>query len=74
MMTYFKRKDYDKSITNNVSDFEPGDIISWELSPGVTHIGILLSGKDVYHNMGPGSTIESDFLFRHRIIGLYRIV
>jgi uncharacterized protein YijF (DUF1287 family) len=73
IMTYFKRQHYDLTITTSGKDYLPGDIVCWELSPGVTHIGILLENQDVFHNMGPTSRIESDFLFSHKIIGHYRI-
>jgi uncharacterized protein YijF (DUF1287 family) len=73
IMTYFKRQRYDVAMTTNGKDYLPGDIVCWELSPGVTHIGIVLENQDVFHNMGPTSRIESDFLFSHKIIGHYRI-
>lgn len=73
IMKYFERMGYTKPITAAVSDYKPGDIVCWELSPGVTHIGIVLENGDVFHNMGPASRIESGFLFAHEIIGHYRI-
>lgn len=73
IMKYFGRKGYDAGITDNDNDYQPGDIVCWELSPGITHIGIVLDKGNVFHNMGPSSRIESDFLFAHRIIGHYRI-
>ena len=73
IMKYFQRKGYALPISNNASDYQPGDIVTWKLSPGVTHIGILVNNLDVFHNMGPTSRIESDFLFSHKIIGHYRI-
>lgn len=73
IMTYFKRQNYDVGITTNGKDYLPGDIVCWELSPGITHIGIVLENQDVFHNMGPTSRIESRFLFSHKIIGHYRI-
>ena len=73
IMKYFERKGYGMSITKSASDYQPGDIVTWELSPGVTHIGIILENQDVFHNMGPTSRIERGFLFSHRIIGHYRI-
>ena len=73
IMTYFERQGYTMPITNIANDYQPGDIVTWELSPGTTHIGIVLEKQDVFHNMGPTSRIESDFLFTHKIIGHYRI-
>ena len=73
IMKYFERNGFSKSITKNAIDYQPGDIITWELSPGITHIGIVLENENVFHNMGPSSRIESGFLFSHKILGHYRI-
>lgn len=73
IMRYFERKGYGKNINNNQADYQPGDIVCWELSPGVTHIGIVLDNGNVFHNMGPASRIESGFLFSYTIIGHYRV-
>lgn len=73
IMKYFERNGFSKSITKNAIDYQPGDIVTWELSPGITHIGIVLENEDVFHNMGPSSRIEGGFLFSHKILGHYRI-
>jgi uncharacterized protein YijF (DUF1287 family) len=73
IMKYFERKGYAITITTSERDYLPGDVVTWELSPGVTHIGIVLDKGNVFHNMGPTSRIESDFLFSHKIIGHYRL-
>lgn len=73
IMTYFKRKQYDVKITTSGKDYLPGDIVCWNLSSGKTHIEIVLENQDVFHNIGPTSRIESDFLFSCTIIGHYRI-
>ena len=73
IMKYFQRRGYSLPTTTNANDYLPGDIVTWELSPGITHIGIVLQNQDVFHNMGPSSRVESGFLFSHRIIGHYRI-
>ena len=69
LMTYFRRKGYE--ITNR--QFQPGDIVCWNLSGGINHIGIFLEDETVFHNMGPASCIEKNFLFRYPIIGHYRV-
>ena len=68
-----KRKNADGTISLRLDIYKPGDIVTWCLSTGTTHIGIVLENQDVFHNMGPTSRIESGFLFSHRIIGHYRI-
>ncbi len=73
IMRYFERQGYSIGVSILAGDYLPGDIVTWELSPGVTHIGIVLKNQDVFHNIGPASRIENDFLFSHSIIGHYRI-
>jgi uncharacterized protein YijF (DUF1287 family) len=73
IMKYFERQGYSLTLTNDATDYKPGDIVTWTLSPGITHIGIVLENQDVFHNMGPTSRIDRDFLFSHKIIGHYRI-
>ncbi len=73
IMKYFEKSGYSLSITSTEEDYLPGDIVTWELSPGITHIGIVLDRGNVFHNMGPTSRVESGFLFSHTIIGHYRL-
>lgn len=71
IMKYFERMGYSKKLD---ADYQSGDIVCWELSPGTTHIGILLNKNgDVYHNMGPKASITSNFLFEYPIIGHYNL-
>lgn len=75
IMQYFSNMGYAKPMTKNMNDYEPGDIICWTLSPGHTHIGILLNKHgDVYHNMGPKATVSEGFLFTYEMLGHYRII
>jgi uncharacterized protein YijF (DUF1287 family) len=73
IMTYFERKRYALPLNRNISDYHPGDIVTWELSPGVTHIGICLKNGDIYHNIGPWARIDKEYLFTHKLIGHYRV-
>jgi len=80
IMKYFDRMGYSYSFSGKIENdlkyifYQPGDIVCWELSPGITHIGIVLNTHgDVYHNMGPQAMISEDFLFNYKIIGHYRI-
>lgn len=79
LMTYFTRQGKSLSITNNAADYQPGDVVSWELSSGIDHIGIvtnmLSESPDRYlivHNIGAGTRIE-DVMFAWTIKGHYRI-
>ena len=78
LMTYFDRQGKSVPISNNREDYLPGDIVAWELSDGIEHIGILTnlwSEPDkhclVIHNIGAGAHVE-DVLLNWKIIGHYR--
>lgn len=78
LTTYFDRRNKSLPISNNRNDYLPGDVVAWELSDGVEHIGILTnlwSEPDkhclVVHNIGAGARVE-DVLFAWKIIGHYR--
>jgi uncharacterized protein YijF (DUF1287 family) len=73
IMRFFERKGYGLPVTDNIADYEPGDIVTWQLGGKLTHIGICLENGDIYHNIGPQAKIDKAFLFQHRIIGHYRI-
>jgi uncharacterized protein YijF (DUF1287 family) len=77
LMVYFGRFGTEKAITTNPEDYEPGDIICWRLSNGMTHIGMMIEQKSddgyrykIVHNIGSGQIAE-DILFDFEIIGHY---
>lgn len=79
LMTYFKRQGKSLAISDSAADYQPGDIIAWELSSGIDHIGIvtnmLSNSEDRYlivHNIGAGTRIE-DVMFAWTIKGHYRV-
>jgi len=41
LMTYFRRKGYQLSISEKPRHYLAGDIVAWDLGGGVTHIGII---------------------------------
>ncbi|MPL79736.1 hypothetical protein SDC9_25620 [bioreactor metagenome] len=78
LMTFFSRHGYVKKITYNPNDYEPGDIVCWDLGKGITHIGIVSKIKSldknrylIVHNIGEGQVLE-DCLFEFKIIGHYQ--
>lgn len=78
LTTYFDRQGKSLPITNERADYLPGDVVAWELSDGVEHIGIvtnLSSEADehylIVHNIGAGARVE-DVLLAWKIIGHYR--
>jgi uncharacterized protein len=79
LMTFFARKGKTLPITNGPADYTPGDIVTWDLGAGQTHIGIVVdvpSDEDparwqIMHNIGAGPRIQ-DALFAWQITGHYR--
>lgn len=78
LMCFFKRHGAAQPITENASEYLPGDVVSWRLTNGLTHIGIVVDKKStdgkrrmIVHNIGAGQVVE-DCLFRFTIIGHYR--
>ena len=78
LMAYFRRRGKSLPISYNATDYQPGDIVAWDLSTGIDHIGIvtnmLSDSKDRYlivHNIGAGTRVE-DVLFDWTIKGHYR--
>jgi uncharacterized protein YijF (DUF1287 family) len=78
LATFFTRKGKSLPVTRRGGDYRPGDIITWRLSSGVPHIGVVsdvpVRGSDrflVVHNIGSGAQIE-DVLFAYALSGHYR--
>ena len=78
LMTFFARHGHVKKITNDPKDYQPGDIVAWNLGGGLTHIGIVVNQKSadgkrymIVHNIGAGQVVE-DSLFEYKIIGHYQ--
>jgi uncharacterized protein YijF (DUF1287 family) len=78
LMTYFDRQGKSQPISNNRADYLPGDVVAWDLSDGLEHIGILtnLSSEPdqhylIVHNIGSGAKVE-DVLMTWKIVGHYR--
>lgn len=78
LMKFFSRKGTVLAKTQNAEDYNPGDLVCWDLGGGITHIGIvsnkLSEGGGRYqmiHNIGAGQVME-DCLFKYTIIGHYR--
>jgi uncharacterized protein len=79
LMKYFERRGKAVPISDTAGDYQPGDVVAWELTGGVDHIGIvtnmLSESADRYlivHNIGAGTRIE-DVMFAWTIKGHYRV-
>lgn len=79
LMTYFSRKGYAQPLSQNGQDYLPGDIVTWVLDKGLTHIGVVSDVPNaagtqyqIIHNIGRGQ-VQEDCLFRFTITGHYRM-
>jgi len=78
LMVFFSRKGTSLPVSTRTEDYEPGELVTWDLGGGVPHIGIVVdrqaaqSGRYmVVHNIGAGPKME-DVLFSWKITGHYR--
>jgi len=74
LQTYFKRQGLEiKPAANGDRDFQPGDIIAWDLNDkGLTHVGIVVSEDTFVHNIGSGP-VTSKGINSWTILGHYRL-
>ena len=78
-MRWFQREGWELPISTHANDYAAGDIVAWKLNGnGLLHVGIVSDRRLddgtplVLHNIAQG-TQEQDLLFRHTIIGHYRM-
>ena len=78
LMVFFARHGKSLRLSTEARDYQPGDLVTWNLGGGITHIGIVVdrrgleSGRHmIVHNIGAGPQME-DVLFNWKIIGHYR--
>jgi len=77
LMTWFRRQGMALPVVREADAYRAGDIVTWDLGRGQTHIGIVsdrlsATGEPlILHNIGAG-TREEAILFRFPITGHYR--
>ncbi len=79
LQTFFKRKGWERPVTDQAADYKTGDIVTWNLQDrgSLPHIGIVSDKKTadgtplIIHNIGGGAQ-EEDCLFHYKITGHYR--
>ncbi|MEX1190472.1 MAG: DUF1287 domain-containing protein [Brumimicrobium sp.] len=78
LMTFFGRFGKTLQASTNPEDYNPGDVVCWDLGRGLTHIGIVVNKKSaddkrflIVHNIGAGQVIQ-DCLFDFEIIGHFQ--
>lgn len=76
---FFSRIGADLPAPTADTAFQPGDLITWTLGPGLPHIGIvsdrLVPGTDrpmILHNVGAGTRLD-DVLLAYPMTGHYRL-
>lgn len=79
LMVFFARQGAGLPVTQDARDYKPGDVVTWDLSGGMTHIGLVVNvasdadenRMQIVHNIGAGPKME-DVLFGWKITGHYR--
>lgn len=79
LQTFFAHRQAALSVSQRAADYQPGDIVTWDLGHGIVHIGLVvdrLSAADsqrhlIVHNIGAGQVL-ADCLFDFKITGHYR--
>ena len=75
--TFFSRFGSVKKISDKAEDYIVGDIVTWDLGGGITHIGIVTDRMSadkkrplIAHNIGQGQVLQ-DCLFSYKVTGHY---
>ena len=78
LRVFFQRHGAALPISSNSNDYLPGDMVTWDIMPGMPHIGIVTDKVSndktrplIVHNMGKGPKLD-DILFTMKITGHYR--
>lgn len=77
LRTFFKRRGFERAVTKEPADFQPGDLVTCTVPPNLPHIMIVSDKKSkdgvplVIHNIGSGAK-EEDVLFTFPLTGHYR--
>ncbi len=77
LATFFARHGQSLPLSRDAKGYLPGDIVTWRLSSGVPHTGLVSDRRSpaghplVIHNIGAG-TKEEDRLFAYTLTGHYR--
>src|SRR5262249_56961850 len=71
LANFFRRHGATLPVSARGADYAPGDIVTWRLSSGVPHIGLVSDRRAgerflVVHNIGDGARVE-DVLFRYEL-------
>lgn len=80
LMVFFKRHGKELPVSAVAAEYQPGDIVCWNLGGAITHIGLVVNRRSednkrylIVHNIGSGQVL-ADCLFSYKIIGHFRYV
>ena len=77
LATFFTRQGASLPVGKDPRAYRPGDVVTWDLPPRMTHIGIVSDQRSpdgvplMIHNIGSGTKMEN-MLFEFPITGHYR--
>jgi hypothetical protein len=78
LMYFFEKHGAALLVSNDPSQYTAGDVVVWQLSNGLLHIGLVVEERNsdgqrplIVHNIGAGPKLE-DALFVGKIIGHFR--
>jgi len=76
LATFFRRHGQSLAVTAVAGDYHAGDVVTFQLSNGLAHIGLVSDRVQegwplIIHNIGEGAQLE-DVLFAFKITGHYR--
>lgn len=80
LQRFFERHGQVLPVSEQSTDYKPGDLVTWMVSGNLPHIGVVSDQAAVFgkrplivHNIGRGPRLE-DMLFDYPITGHYRFV
>jgi hypothetical protein len=80
LQVFFTRKGQSLPVSLKPEDYQPGDLVTWNLSErgSLPHIGIVTAKRSedgkrplIVHNIGQGQNLD-DMLFDYKVTGHYR--
>ena len=79
LQTFFAHRHASLPVSQRAEDYQPGDIVTWDLGHGLVHIGLIVDRPSmadshrhlIVHNIG-GGQVMADCLFDFKITGHYR--
>jgi uncharacterized protein len=78
LMRYFEREGKSIALSGQAADYQPGDVVTWDVGGGNWHTGVVNNAKSrltgqplIIHNIGAGVRQE-DVLFAWPVLGHYR--